>query len=109
MREGWIKFEQLAARCENVAVKDACRIFNTARIEALELDNLVTVARATIVSAIQRTESRGAHARDDYRERDDERWLKHTLYHSDGDRIGHRPVAMQPLTVETFKPKPRTY
>ena len=109
MREGWIKFEQLAGRCENVAVKDACNIFNTARIEALELDNLVTVARATIVSAINRTESRGAHARDDHRERDDENWLKHTLYHGDGDRIGYRPVAMEPLTVETFKPKPRSY
>ena len=109
MQEGWIKFEQLASRCENIAVKDRSSVFNTARIEALELDNLVTTARATIVSALNRTESRGAHARDDYRERDDATWLKHTIYRSAGDKIEYRPVQMQPLTVETFPPKRRSY
>ena len=109
MRAGWVKFEQLAARHENVAIKDHSKIFNTARVEALELDNLIAVARATIVSAINRNESRGAHARDDYRERDDENWLKHTLYHREQDQISYREVAMNPLTVETFTPKPRTY
>ena len=109
MRAGWVKFEQLAARHENVAIKDHSKIFNTARVEALELDNLIAVARATIVSAINRNESRGAHARDDFRERDDDNWLKHTLYHREQDQISYREVAMKPLTVDTFTPKPRTY
>ncbi len=109
MRAGWVKFEQIASRHENVAITDHSKVFNTARIEALELDNLMAIARATIVSAINRTESRGAHARDDYRERDDDNWLKHTTYHREQDRIGYREVAMKPLTVDTFVPKPRTY
>ena len=109
MREGWVKFEQLASRHNNIAIKDKSKVFNTARIEALELANMMAISRATITSAINRTESRGAHARDDYRERDDARWLKHTLYHREDDQISYREVQLQPLSVETFKPKPRTY
>ena len=109
MRSGWVKFEQLAARAENIAIRDSSQVFNTARIEALELDNMFATARATIVSAINRTESRGAHARDDYRERDDDNWLKHSLYNPKDDAITYREVQMKPLTVDTFIPKPRTY
>ena len=109
MRAGWVKFEQLAARADNIAIRDSSKVFNTARIEALELDNLFATARATIVSAINRTESRGAHARDDYRERDDANWLKHSLYSPGDDSVSYREVQLTPLTVDTFVPKPRTY
>ena len=109
MRKGWIEFESIAKRHTNLAIKDHSKIFNTARIEALELDNLMAVARATIISAINRTESRGAHARDDYRERDDKEWLKHTLYYPKDDKIEYRPVQFKPLTVDTFEPKVRSY
>lgn len=109
MREGWIKFETIAKRMEKLAVGDHSKVFNTARIEALELENLSLVARATIVSAVQRTESRGAHARDDYTERDDANWLKHTLYRLEQDEISYRQVQMRPESVEPFTPKPRTY
>ena len=71
--------------------------------------NLVETARATIVSAAARSESRGAHARDDYPERDDTQWLRHTLFYSAGDRLDYKPVNMKPLTVESFAPKKRTF
>ena len=109
MREGWVKFEKLAGRLNDLAISDHSKVFNTARIEALELDNLFDTARATIVSAINRTESRGAHARDDFKERDDANWLKHTLYYPKDDRIDYRAVQFKPLTVDTFEPKVRTY
>ncbi len=109
MRAGWIEFEKIANRHANLAIKDHSKIFNTARIEALELDNLMSVARATIISAINRTESRGAHARDDFRERDDKSWRKHTLYYPKDDKITYRAVQDKPLTVDTFEPKVRTY
>ena len=109
MRAGWVKFEQIASRHDNIAIEDKSKVFNTARVEALELDNMMAIARATIVSAINRTESRGAHARDDYRDRDDDNWLKHTLYNRDNDNIGYREVNRTPLTVDAFEPKPRTY
>jgi succinate dehydrogenase / fumarate reductase flavoprotein subunit len=84
-------------------------VFNTARVEALELDNLVEVARASMVSAEARKESRGAHDRADFHKRDDVNWLRHTLWYKDGDRLEYKPVHMKPLTVDTIEPKVRTY
>jgi succinate dehydrogenase / fumarate reductase flavoprotein subunit len=73
------------------------------------LDNLIETAKSTIVSAEARKESRGAHARNDFSERDDAQWIKHTLWYSDGNRLDYKPVNMKPLTVETFQPKKRTF
>ena len=109
MRAGLKEFDDCCGRMAVSAIRDHSRVFNTARIEALELENLLLVAAATVHSAVARRESRGAHARDDFTERDDEHWLKHTIYHSQDDRLSYRPVQMRPLTVESFPPKPRTY
>jgi succinate dehydrogenase / fumarate reductase flavoprotein subunit len=107
--EGVAKIEALAERARHVAISDKSKVFNTARVEALELDNLVETARATIVSAAARVESRGAHARDDFPERDDGRWMRHTLFYSTGSRLDYKPVNVKPLTVPTFEPKKRTF
>lgn len=109
LKQGVTKMGEIAERAKHTAIKDKSRVFNTARVEALELDNLVEVAVATMVSAEARTESRGAHARDDFPKRDDDKWLKHTLYFSEGQRLDYKPVRLKPLTVESFPPKPRTY
>ena len=77
--------------------------------EALELDNLIEVAQATMVSAAARQESRGGHARDDFPERDDDHWLKHSLYFSEGQKLDYKPVRLKPLTVESFPLKARVY
>ncbi len=109
LAEGVRKVHELEARVARTAIGDKSRIFNTARVEALELDNMIEVAKATVVSAEARRESRGAQARSDYPERDDIHWLKHTLWHRDGNRLDYKPVILKPLTVESFPPKARTY
>ena len=109
LREGVQKILEISARAAEVHVADKSQVFNTARVEALELDNLVETAKATIVSAEARTESRGAHAHRDFPERDDASWMKHTLWYSEGNRLDYKPVNLKPLTVESFAPKKRTF
>jgi len=99
----------IAERVGNVSIQDKSKVFNTARIEALELDNLIEVAKATIVSAEARTESRGAHARDDFPDRNDNEWLRHSLFYSEGNRLDYKSVQLKPLTVPSFEPKKRTF
>jgi succinate dehydrogenase / fumarate reductase flavoprotein subunit len=100
---------EIAQRAARTEIKDKSKVFNTARIEALELDNLIEVARASMVSADARKESRGAHDRADHHQRDDVNWLKHTLWFKEGDRLEYKPVHLKPLTAATFEPKVRTY
>ena len=109
LNEGVEQIEDLASQVNKVHFKDKSQVFNTARVEALELENMIEVARATTKSAANRTESRGAHALNDHPERDDENWLRHTLWYSDGSRLDYRPVQMKPLTVESIAPQPRTF
>ena len=109
LSEGVHKVMEIAGRAARTAIADKSRTFNTARVEALELDNLVEAAKATIVSAEARRESRGAQARSDYPDRDDANWLKHTLWYRDGNRLDYKAVNMKPLSVEAFPPKARTY
>lgn len=109
MDEGVTQIQSIAERAQSIHLKDKSKIFNTARVEALELANLVEVALATMVSAANRKESRGAHAHDDCPQRDDQNWMKHTLWYSTGDRLEYKPVQLQPLTVESIPPKARTF
>ena len=109
LQEGIQKIEALTLRVANIKITDKSKIFNTARIEALELENLFVIAKATIKSANERQESRGAHCRLDFPNRDDNNWLKHTLFNSKKDQIYFRSVNMKPLTVDSFPPKERTY
>jgi succinate dehydrogenase / fumarate reductase flavoprotein subunit len=109
MEEGLVKLKAIGERVRNTRLADTSSAFNTARIEALELDNLFEVAYATAVSASERKESRGAHARNDFTERDDENWLKHSIYFPLNQQVGKRDVNMQPKTVDTFVPKLRVY
>lgn len=116
MIEGVTKIKEVADRVNLLEIKDKSKVFNTARIEALELENLIEVARSTMISAEARKESRGAHSRDDFPDtpanpggRDDKNWLKHSLWYKDGDRLDYKAVNMQPLTAESVPLKTRTY
>ncbi|WP_232540386.1 succinate dehydrogenase flavoprotein subunit [Azohydromonas aeria] len=116
MDEGVVKINEVAARVSSITLKDKSKVFNTARIEALEVENLIEAAQATMVSAAARTESRGAHTVNDYADspefpngRNDKEWLKHTLYYSEGRRLEYKPVNMKPLTTESIPPKVRSF
>ncbi|MFN6168454.1 MAG: succinate dehydrogenase flavoprotein subunit [Burkholderiales bacterium] len=116
LEKGVTKIKQVAERAEHLEIKDKSKVFNTARIEALELQNLIEVAVSTMVSAEARKETRGAHDRADFHDRpgfvngrDDDNWLKHTLWYKQGNRLDYKPVNLRPLTVPSFAPKARTY
>lgn len=106
---GVAQIKQVAARVAQTEIQDKSRVFNTARVEALELDNLIEVAQATMIAAQARQESRGAHARDDFTARDDVNWLKHSLYFRENYRLDYKPVRLKPLTVDSFPLKARVY
>jgi succinate dehydrogenase / fumarate reductase flavoprotein subunit len=109
LAEGVRKMQEVGKRAESLYVKDKSKVFNTARVEALELENLVEVAMSTMVSAHARQESRGAHDRSDFPDRDDAKWMKHTFWYKENNRLEYRPVNLKPLTVESFEPKARVY
>ncbi|WP_299201478.1 succinate dehydrogenase flavoprotein subunit [uncultured Amphritea sp.] len=109
MEKGLGMLKEIRTRVENLHLEDKSQSFNTARIEALELENLMEVAEATAIAALTRTESRGAHARNDFTERDDENWLCHSLFDPKTKEITKRDVNFAPKTVEAFPPKIRTY
>jgi succinate dehydrogenase / fumarate reductase, flavoprotein subunit len=109
MQLGIQKLVELRKRIENVSISDKSNAFNTARIEALELQNLLEVAEATAITAEVRKESRGAHARDDFEERDDINWLCHSLYFPNDKRVTKRAVNFKPHTMKAFEPKKRVY
>ena len=116
LKQGAERILAVAERAKSTEIKDHSKVWNTARTEALELDNLIEVAKATMVSAEARKESRGAHVRDDAPDtaehpdgRNDQDWLKHTLWYSEGNRLTYKPVNLTPLSAETVALKKRTY
>ena len=109
MQEGVDEVRKIRERLENVRLQDHSRVFNTSRIEALELENLVDIAMPTMMGALARQESRGAHSRIDFPSRDDVNWMKHSLYHLQDDKLEFKPVRTKPLTVDSFPPKERVY
>jgi succinate dehydrogenase / fumarate reductase flavoprotein subunit len=116
MDEGVKKIAALRERVNNIGLKDSSKVFNTARIEALEVENLIESAEATMVSAAARKESRGAHTVNDYGDtpehpngRNDQDWHKHTLWHKEGNKLTYKPVQMKPLTVDSIPLQTRTF
>ncbi|ARB92380.1 succinate dehydrogenase flavoprotein subunit [Legionella longbeachae] len=109
MASGLKRLQALRERLAHAKLADKSKVFNTERVSALELDNLMATAYATAQSAMVRTESRGAHSREDYPSRDDKNWIKHTLYFEEGETIDFRPVNASPKHVEPFMPKERVY
>jgi len=119
MDEGVLKINAIRNTVGSVTLKDKSMVWNTARMEALEVDNLIEVAQATMTSAAARTECRGAHTVYDYEHpadhaefplgRNDKEWLKHTLWHSAGNQLSYKPVNLKPLTVDSVPPKVRTF
>jgi succinate dehydrogenase / fumarate reductase flavoprotein subunit len=109
MKKGRDELNAMRDRVANIAISDKSKAFNTARMEALELQNLFEVAEATAIAADERTESRGAHSRNDFPERDDKNWLCHSMYHPETKKLTKRDVNFKPKTVDTFEPKVRTY
>ena len=109
MEAGIEEINMVRERTENLYLADKSSKFNTARVEALELLNLLEVAEATAICANERKESRGAHSRDDYPERDDENWLKHSIYFKETKEVSKRDVNFRPKIVQAFQPFARTY
>lgn len=109
MQKGLVALENVAKRLENAKLPDKSKAYNTMRVECLELDNLMATARATAKAANFREESRGAHSREDFPERDDENWLTHSIYYPEMGEMDKRAVNMEPVTMEAFPPKARTY
>ena len=109
MEKGVSALADIREKIDNLHLQDKSAAFNTNRVEAIELQNLFEVAEATAISSLQRTESRGAHAREDYPDRDDENWLCHSLYDPSSKSLGKRKVNFEPKQVDAFPPKIRTY
>jgi succinate dehydrogenase / fumarate reductase flavoprotein subunit len=109
MEKGIQDLSKVRGEVENMHLKDKSATFNTARIEALEMQNLFEVAEATAITANNRKESRGAHSRDDYPDRDDDNWLKHSIYFSETKEVSKRDVNCRPKTVQAFQPTVRSY
>ncbi len=109
MQEGIEQLKALRERLPGVQLQDDSKVFNHARVEALELENMIDISMSVMMSAEARKESRGAHSRIDYPDRDDKNWMRHSLYYLDGDRHSTKPVRTKPITVETFPPKERVY
>lgn len=109
MKEGLAELKDIRERLKNARLDDTSKEFNTQRIECLELDNLMETAYSTAVAANFRTESRGAHSRADFPDRDDDNWLVHSVYRPEAEEMVKREVNMQPTLREAFPPKARTY
>ena len=119
LAKGVEKMKEVAARAQKTFIGDRSKVFNTARIEALEVENLIEAAQATIEGAAARHECRGAHTVNDYERpaddpvaplgRDDANWMKHTLWHSASNSLTYKPVNLKPLSVDSVPPKVRTF